>query len=188
MRVGRAWKVLVCRMPSEPARHRIGLWRDLRRAGAIPLAPSVWALPDVPAVTDLMARAQRHADAAGGEVLVLDAHGHDEAAAERLEHAYRDARADEWAEFRADCDKYLAELDKEERLAKFTLAELEEEEQSMDRLRRWYRDLRARDLLPGTATETAEQHLKHCDRRFEHYAEQVYRTLGMTTQDPPAMT
>ena len=48
----------------------------------------------------------------------------------RLEQLYAAARAEEWAEFDADCGKYLAELDKEERLAKYTLAELEEEEQS----------------------------------------------------------
>ena len=53
------------------------------------------------------------------------------------------ARQEEWSEFDADCRKYLGELDKEERLGKYTLAELEEEEQSLDRLRRWYRELRA---------------------------------------------
>ena len=48
---------------------------------------------------------------------------------------------------RADCDKYLAELDHEERIGKYTLAEFEEEDQSLDRLRRWYRELRSRNLL-----------------------------------------
>jgi hypothetical protein len=42
-----------------------------------------------------------------------------------------------------DGGKYLAELDKEEQLGKYTLAELEEEEeeQGLNRLRRWYREL-----------------------------------------------
>jgi hypothetical protein len=39
---------------------------------------------------------------------------------------------------------------------KFTLAELEEEEQSLERLRRWYRDIRARDVFgaPDAAIPT----------------------------------
>jgi hypothetical protein len=58
----------------------------------------------------------------------------------RLERLYAAAREEEWAECDADCGKYLAELDKEEQLGKYTLAELEEE-QGLNRLRRWYREL-----------------------------------------------
>jgi hypothetical protein len=59
----------------------------------------------------------------------------------RLERLYAAAREEEWAEFDADCGKYLAELDRAEQLRKYTLAELEEEEQGLDRLRHWYREL-----------------------------------------------
>lgn len=170
--------VLVCRMPAEPARHRMALWRDLRRAGAIPLAQGVWALPDVPAGESLLARARDHAAAADGDLIVLAVTGRDERAAERLEELYRTARAEEWAEFGADCAKYLAELDKEERIGKFTLAELDEEEHSLDRLRRWYRDLRARDILASPAATEAEHQLKHCAARLEEYAERVYAAQG----------
>lgn len=177
----RRWMVLVCRMPAEPARHRMALWRDLRRAGAISLAQGVWALPDVPAGESLLARAREHAAAAGGDLVVLAATGRDEQAAERLEELYRTARAEEWAEFGADCDKYLDELDKEERIGKYTLAELEEEEHSLDRLRRWYRDLRARDILGTPAAGEAEHQLKQCADRFDSYAEQVYAAQGTPT-------
>ena len=170
--------VLVCRMPAEPARHRMALWRDLRRAGAVPVAQGVWALPDLPAVETLLDRARRHAAAAGVEVLVLSAAGRDPASAARLDALYADARAQEWAEFTSDCDKFLAEIDKEEQLGKYTLAELEEEEQSLDRLRRWYRDLRARDLLGTAASVDADQHLKRCAERLDQYAERVYATLS----------
>jgi len=73
-----------------------------------------------------------------------------------------------------DGGKYLAELDKEEQLGRYTLAELEEEEQSLDRLRRWYRELRSRDLLGIPATTDSATALKLCEERFETYAEHVY--------------
>ena len=60
---------------------------------------------------------------------------------------YAEAREAGVGEFLADCGEYLAELDKEERIAKYTLASLEEEEQSLDRLAGWYRELRGRDGL-----------------------------------------
>ena len=96
---------------------------------------------------------------------------------------YAETREQEWSEFRADCGKYLAELDQEEALGKFTLAELEEEEQSLDRLRRRYRDRRARDLLASPAATDAVSDLKLCQQQFAAYAEHVYRAVGSRPQD-----
>ncbi len=36
----RFWALLLVRMPAEPARHRMALWRELRRAGAVPVGQS----------------------------------------------------------------------------------------------------------------------------------------------------
>ncbi len=111
---------------------------------------------------------------------MLRAAGRRESDADRLEERYRQAREEEWAEFRADAGKYLAELDREEAQCKYTLAELEEEEQSLDRLRRWYRDLRARDLLDTPAAGAAAEHLKRCEARLDAYAERVYAATRAT--------
>lgn len=176
-----SWVVLVVRMPGEPARHRIGLWRELRRVGAVPLGQGTWALPDAAAITPSVSTMRAHAEAAGGSLLVLRAGGANPEDTARLEELYRAAREQDWAEFRADCNKYLAELDHEEEIGKYTLAELDEEDHSLDRLRRWYRDLRERDLLGSPAASEADQHLKRCVERFDAYADAVYRRLNPTT-------
>jgi hypothetical protein len=36
--------VVLAQLPAEPVRHRMALWRELRRSGAIPLGQAVWAL------------------------------------------------------------------------------------------------------------------------------------------------
>jgi hypothetical protein len=175
----RRWVVVLARLPAEPARHRMALWRELRRSGAIALGQAVWAVPDLPAVRPLLGRLADLVEAAGGTLLLLGAKGFGDGDVARLEQLYAAAREEEWAEFDADCGKYLAELDKEERLRKYTLAELEEEEeQSLDRLRRWYRELRSRDLLTIRATTDSATVLKLCEERFETYAEHVYEALS----------
>ena len=181
----RSWLVLIARMPAEPARHRMGLWRELRRLGAVPLGQGSWALPDLPATTQAVAGLRQRAAAGAGSLLVLTAHGHEDPDIAHLEQLYREAREQDWAEFVADCDKYLAELDKEHRQGKYTLAELDEEDHSLDRLRRWYRDLRARDLLGSTAAGDADQRLKQCADAFDDYADRVYATLGQPGHPPP---
>jgi Protein ChrB, N-terminal len=173
-----SWVVLVVKMPSEPARHRIGLWRELRRIGAVPLGQGTWALPELPVIEPALTKLRHLSDTAGGNLLVLRAHGVDTENTARLEQLYRVAREQDWAEFRADCGKYLAELDREEEIDKYTLAELDEEEHSLDRLRRWFRDLRARDLLGSPAASDADQQLKRCVERFDRYAEGVYRRIS----------
>jgi hypothetical protein len=181
---GRRWLVLLAKVPTEPARYRMALWRELRRSGAVPLGQATWAIPDLPATRSLLDRLAEVVAAGAGSLLVLKATGYTERDISRLEQLYVEAREAEWAEFIADCAKYLAELAKEERIAKYTLAELEEEEQSLDRLRRWYRELRSRDLLGIPATRDAAIDLKQCEERFEVYADHVYAALSQPDASP----
>jgi hypothetical protein len=171
------WTVLIVRLPADPSRHRVAVWRELRRVGALSLGQGVWALPATPAFTAGLDRAVRLAKRGDGEVVLLDAAGRDEAHAARLEGLFTAAREAEWAEFVAECGKYEVELDKEIRTQKFTLAELDEEEQSLERLRRWYRDIKVRDLFGAPSAAEAEQRLKHCAERLEDYADRVYQAV-----------
>ncbi len=171
------WTVLIVRLPADPSRHRVAVWRELRRVGALSLGQGVWAVPVTPAFTDGLDRAVTLAGRGGGEVVLLEASGRDEADAARLEGWFTATRQAEWVEFLADCGKYEAELDKEVRTRKFTLAELDEEEQSLDRLRRWYREIKVRDLFGAPSAAEAEQRLKHCAERLEDYADRVYQAV-----------
>jgi DNA-binding transcriptional regulator PaaX len=176
------WLVILARVPSDPARHRMGVWRELRRSGAVPLGQATWAVPDLRAARPLLDRLAVLVEAASGSLLVLAARGDGDADADRLTQLYVETRESEWQEFHADCVKYLDELDKEERIGKYTLAELEEEEQSLDRLRRWFRELRSRDLLGIPASIDSATDLKACEERFAVYADHVYAAVS----DPDA--
>ena len=171
------WTVLVVRLPAEPSRHRVAVWRELRRLGALSLGQGVWAVPATPAFSQGLERAIALAERGDGDVMVLDAAGRDDAQSTRLEALYTAVREAEWTEFVAECGKYDAEIDKEIRTGKLTLAELDEEEQSLERLRRWYRELKVRDLFGAPSASQAEQDLKHCTERLEDYAERVYRAV-----------
>ena len=97
-----------------------------------------------------------------------------------MEAAYTAERDAEWAEFLADCDKYLAELDREIAIQKFTRAELEEEEQSMERLRRWHRELALRDIFRAPSAPAADRRLKDCEAKLDDYTERVFNALHAT--------
>jgi hypothetical protein len=168
------WVILTYHLPTEPSRHRVAVWRELRRVGAISLQQATWA---VPARDDFVAAVSRAADLierGEGDALIFDAAPQGDEMATRLESLFTTEREEEWKEFLAECDKFDEEIDKEIRIKKFTAAELDEEEQNLERLHRWFRELRARDLFGAPSLGEAERRLKECSERLEDYAEQVY--------------
>jgi len=167
----------VVRVPAEPSRHRVAVWRELRRTGAVPLGQGCWAVPHVAAFAGGIGRAAPLAARGAGEVIVLNAGGRGETDAARLTGLFTEARQAEWAEFTADCGKFDAEIDSEIAKGKFTLAELEEEEQSLERLRRWHRELATRDVFGAPNAAEAGQQLKHCTERLADYTERVFRAV-----------
>ncbi|MEU2737431.1 Chromate resistance protein ChrB [Streptomyces sp. NPDC007095] len=184
MEQGSRWIILVIKLAAEPSRHRVAVWRELRKIGALSLGQGVWAVPDVPVFTEGTARAIALTEAAGGQAVTLNASGRGPEDAARFQALFTAARSADWTEFLADCGKFDEELAKEIRIAKFTLAELEEEEQSLERLRRWHRDLTARDVFGAPETAEAAKRLKECAAACEDYAQRVFAAL----HEPPGET
>lgn len=171
------WTLLLVRLAAEPSRHRVAVWRELRRRGAVSLGPGLWAVPTAPVFQPAIDRAAELARRGDGEVLILDAQPHDQTSEHVLTDAFRQAREAEWTEFLTDCDKLEAKLAKHLRTGKLTAAELEEEEHSLERLRRWHRELKTRDVLALPAALTAQERLKGCAEAVDDYAERVYQAL-----------
>ncbi|MEA2703301.1 MAG: hypothetical protein QOD63_1246 [Actinomycetota bacterium] len=168
---------MVLRLPTEPSRHRVAVWRELRRGGAVQLGPGSWALPAQPVFAEIVGRVVELVRRGEGELITLDASARDEASSARLEATYTEAREAEWVEFVSDCAKFVAELDHEIAIEKFTLAELDEEEQSLERLRRWHRELTVRDVFGGPSAGAAQARLTDCASRLEDFTERVFQAL-----------
>jgi hypothetical protein len=173
------WTVLILRLPSEPSRHRVAVWRELRRVGAIQLGQGSWAFPVAPAFADVVDKIVELVNHNEGEVLALTASAADEHTAAKVRGLYDDARRAEWAEFESECGKCLAELEREIRNEKFTRAELDEDEQNVDRLRRWHRELRSRDLFDSVPTGETQRRLDECVTVLDRFTTLVYTAVGL---------
>ncbi|MFJ4028382.1 Chromate resistance protein ChrB [Paenarthrobacter sp. NPDC089989] len=168
-----AWILLLVQVPAQPSRHRVAVWRELRKTGAVPLSPGTWVLPAHPAFEEGLGRVQQLVDKGSGTWTVVDAVPRGDGGS-AFRDAFVAARADEWAEFAADCGKFEQEIAKEISRKKFTLAELEEEEQSLERLRRWFRELKSRDVLRLPQASEAADRLAQCSADLDGFAELVY--------------
>lgn len=168
------WLLVVPRVPAQPSRHRVAVWRELRRLGAVPAAAGMWAVPDLPAFSEGLTAVRELAERGDGGLSVFRATGHGDADATELRDAFTSTRVDEWNEFVADCGKFDAEIDREFAKEKFTFGELEEEEQSLDRLRRWHRDLLRRDAFAQPEALRATERLAVSAEKLAGYSERVY--------------
>ena len=167
------WRILTYRLTAEQSKHRVGVWRELRRVGAVALQSATWAIPTGDRFDEGLAKAVSLVERGDGQALVFDVTASEKNVA-ALEQLYTDEREAEWVEFCSECDKAETELRGEFDKQKFTLAELDEEEQNLERLRRWYRELRAKDLFGAPSASPAERQLKDCSELLEDFAERVY--------------
>ncbi|MEV0693093.1 Chromate resistance protein ChrB [Streptomyces sp. NPDC050388] len=147
------------------------------------MGQGVWAVPDVPVFAGGIARALTLTENAGGQAVTLSAYGRAPEDAARFQVLFTATRSADWTELLADCGKFEEEIAEEIHNAKFTLAELEEEEQSLERLRRWHRDLTARDVFGAPEAAEAAARLKICAAVCEEYAERVFAHLHETPED-----
>jgi hypothetical protein len=173
-----SWVVMIPRIPSEPSRYRVAVWRELRRAGAVQLGQGTWALPQGPATDEELDKLRALSEPSGGEMLVLGAQGWTAGDRDRLRGLFDEARRAEWAEFSSECDKALDELRGEIAKQKFTLAELDEEEHNVERLRRWHRELTVRDRFAAVDRATMQSQFDACAAELARFTELVYATVG----------
>src|SRR5215468_6288915 len=86
-----SWRVITYRLPAEPSRHRVAVWRELRRLGAVALQQGTWAIPDGEPFDAGVAQVVDSITAAGGQPVVLTI-ADDEANATQLEGLFTEQR------------------------------------------------------------------------------------------------
>ena len=67
------WLLFLYRVQHKPSSHRVTIWRQLKRSGAMLLHDAVWALPGTPENLRYFQTLYREVAAAGGEALLWEA-------------------------------------------------------------------------------------------------------------------
>jgi vacuolar-type H+-ATPase subunit I/STV1 len=98
----------------------------------------------------------------------------DDADKERLPSAWNAARTEEYGELVSECEKLVAEIDKEFEKQKFTLAELDEEEAELDKLERWHERIRSRDVCGCERASEAQDALNRASEALARYTAAVF--------------
>lgn len=171
----RKWLVLNYNLPTEPSRNRVAAWRGLKKLGAVNLHQSSWILPYSPENYDALAQISQDIEAKDGDVLLTESTCVEEKYEQKIVETFNSIRNEEYREFVNECEKYFKELDKEISIEKFTFAELEEEEEELQKLLSWQTKIEARDQFNAEEGKIAREKRELIQKAFERYSELVYQ-------------
>ena len=168
------WLLFLAQLPATPSSLRVNVWRRLRDAGATSLQNGVWILPRNAENTTFMARLLvfvKQNDASGQ---IFQVQGLNQAINEDIIARFKTDRNQEYDEFLEQCEEFIAELEKETHNQKFTFAELEENEQNLQRLQKWVAKIQKRNFIADEKAQEALDALEKCRSAFEAFSTEVY--------------
>jgi hypothetical protein len=99
------WVLLVYRLPREPSRHRVAVWRKLRDLGALYLKDGVAALPEDAMTREQLEWLQLRVREAGGEATLWEARPGTVAEEAELVGAFRTAREEAYRTIIAEAER-----------------------------------------------------------------------------------
>ncbi len=162
------WVLLVYRLPREPSRHRVAVWRKLKALGALYLQDGVAALPEDAVTREQLEWLQLRVREVGGEATLWIACPGTTTEEERFVEAFRSSREEAYGRIVAEAERLRrkAELGGVEEASMERLGKLERE----------FRTERRRDYFRSPLRREAAEALRAARRA-------VRRQEGAETTD-----
>jgi hypothetical protein len=174
-----AWLVLVYRVPSDPASKRVAVWRDLKRLGALYLQQCVCILPRLGGIPEAMAQVTMRIESLGGDYTLFEVPKLRPADEAKIVRAFQDLRDKEYAEIVEECEtKFVKEIEFERFRQNYTFGEAEEIQQDLEKIRRWFDVVKARDWFQADGSAAVATWLERCAEMYAQFEEDVYRRVG----------
>lgn len=168
------WFLLTYKVPPEPAKKRIALWRRLKGMGAVYLQNGVCLLPKTEDHKRRLKMVENEVAEMGGESVILETVALDRVQEEKVIVRFKADRDEEYKELLTRCKDFEAEIAKETAANHFTYAELEENDVDLKKLQSWLEKIRKLDFYGGTLVVEAQQGLQACEVLLDAYAQRVF--------------
>ncbi len=168
------WLLLTYKVPAEPAKKRVALWRRLKGMGAVYLQNGVCLLPRTDDHARRLKMVENEITEMAGESVLLETVALDQAQANKVIARFKADRDEEYVEFLGKCKDFEAEIAKETEVHHFTYAELEENDADLKKLQSWLEKIRKLDFYGAPLADEAAQRLKNCEALLDGYAQRVF--------------
>ena len=168
------WLLLIYRIPAEHSSARTTIWREVKRLGALSLQHAVFLLPLSDTNRAAYDRLSRRIEEYGGEATILETTSPISGWDERTVDRFNASRDEEYEEVVDETERFREEIERERRKRKFTFAELEDEESNLERLRKYFAQVAARDTFDAPGRGRASAEVDRCAEVLEAFAQEIY--------------
>jgi hypothetical protein len=169
-----SWLLLTYKVPAEPTKVRVSIWRRIRSLGAVYIQNSICVLPTSSEHQRQLRMVQSDIEHAGGEAVLFETLALDARQEELVVSRFKHDRDQDYAEFLDKCADYKKEVDKEVKADHYTFAEVKENDEDLKKLKNWLERIKALDFYGAPARAMAEQQLAECEEVLEAYANEVF--------------
>lgn len=170
------WLIVVYKVPAEPSTARVYAWRKLKSMGGLYIQQSVCVLPYTKENLEGVLRLKEDMEKYDGEFWYFVAEQGDDKMEEKLIMQYNELRDKEYEEIADKCNDFYDEIEKEIQRKNFTYAELEENDDELEKLYNWFGKIKKRDIFGAKKREEVENMLKKGEKVLEEFAQRVYNT------------
>ncbi|RPJ75026.1 MAG: chromate resistance protein ChrB [Desulfobacteraceae bacterium] len=170
----RTWLLFTYKVPPEPVRKRVALWRRLKSMGAVYLQNGVCLLPKIGDHARRLKMLQNDVAGMGGESVILETTALDRPQQEKVLARFKADRDEEYREFISKCADFEAEIAQETKARHFSYAEIEENEADLKKLQTWLAKIRKLDFYGASLAGEAQKRLRDCETLLETYAQRVF--------------
>lgn len=173
------WLLLTYRVPSEPSRARVAVWRELKRLGALYLQQAVCVVPDVAEVSSSLRAMQAKIEELGGTSFFAVLTDLDDSEQQRLVRGFAANSQKEYAEIIEECEtKFFKEIEFEHFRENYTFEEAEEIRQDLEKLKRWMAKVISRDWIGVPDRAKAEEKIFECESLLDGFESEVFHRAG----------
>ena len=168
------WLLLTYKVPPEPTKIRVGIWRRIRGLGAVYIQNSICVLPTTPDHRRQLRIVQNEIETAGGEAVIFETLALDSKQEELVIARFKHDRDDDYEEFLDKCADFKGEVQKEVKADHYTFAELKENDEDLKKLKNWLERIKAIDFYGAPARASADEQLAECEAVLDAYAHEVF--------------
>jgi hypothetical protein len=164
------WLLMVYRVPSEPSRHRVAVWREMKRMGALYVQNCVCLLPGFRGVRKKLEEIAGRIEGMSGSSLTFEIRKIAEPELSEVIAGFRQQREREYEEIIEECTtKFQKEIEFERFRQNYTFEEAEEIWSDLEKIRAWLARVIERDWVGSERRLEAERHVVASEEAFEAF-------------------
>lgn len=163
------------KIPSEPSKNRVYIWRTIKDLGAVYLQQGVALLPYEENLCNILKKLREEVNNLGGKSTLSELTFINEEDEEKIIAEFHEQINEEYNEFEDNCQRLIYELDRETEIGKFKFSELQESEEDLKKFQRWYSKILNRDYFNSENKDKSKEMFEKARIRLEEYSHEVYK-------------